>query len=117
MNAFVHRDWSMYGAEISVDIYADRLEVISPGPLPNGITVEGMRLGVGFARNPLLRDVLSWYRYVEDRGLGVPRKIIRGMREHNGTEPDLVAEESRFIVRLHRRSVSVAPGRPESSGA
>ncbi len=33
-------------------------------------------------------------------GMGVPRKIVRGMREHNGTDPDLVEEGERFTVRL-----------------
>jgi len=32
--------------------------------------------------------------------VGVPRKIVRGMLEHNGTEPDLVEDDERFIVRL-----------------
>lgn len=102
VNAFVHRDWSLYGGEIVVDVYADRLEVMSPGALPNGVTIEGMRLGLGFARNPLLRDLLKAWRYVDDQGLGVPRKIIRGMREHNGTEADLVEQGSWFVVRLYR---------------
>jgi ATP-dependent DNA helicase RecG len=44
--------------------------------------------------------VLRDYRYVEATGLGVPRKIVAGMRAHNGTEPDLIEEEERFIVRL-----------------
>jgi ATP-dependent DNA helicase RecG len=35
--------------------------------------------------------------------MGVRRKIIEGMREHNGTEPDLIEEEDRFIVRLWKR--------------
>jgi ATP-dependent DNA helicase RecG len=43
-----------------------------------------------------LRD----YRFIEASGLGVPRKIIRGMLEHNGKYPDLIEEENRFIVRL-----------------
>jgi ATP-dependent DNA helicase RecG len=41
--------------------------------------------------------------YIEATGLGVPRKIIEGMRVHNGTDPDLVEEESRFVVRLWKR--------------
>ena len=36
--------------------------------------------------------------------LGVPRKIVQLMREVNGTEPDLVAEDERFLVRLLRGS-------------
>ena len=40
------------------------------------------------------------YGYLEHMGMGVPRKIIRGMRKHNGTEPDLIEEDERFTVRL-----------------
>jgi len=47
-----------------------------------------------------VKEVLRDYRYVEATGLGVPRKIVRGMREHNGTEPDLIEEDDRFMVRL-----------------
>ena len=49
------------------------------------------------------KEVLRDYRYVEATGLGVPRKIVRGMREHNGTEPDLIEEDDRFTVRLWKR--------------
>jgi hypothetical protein len=35
--------------------------------------------------------------------MGVRRKIIEAMHEHNGTEPDLIEEEDRFIVRLRKR--------------
>ena len=38
------------------------------------------------------KEVLRGYRYVEAIGHGVPRKIIAGMRQHNGSEPDLVEE-------------------------
>lgn len=51
-------------------------------------------------RNELIKEVLRDYRYIEATGLGVPRKLIRGMREHNGTEPDLIEEETRFLARL-----------------
>ena len=33
-------------------------------------------------------------------GMGVPRKIVKVMREHNGTEPDLIEDGERFTVRL-----------------
>ena len=53
----------------------------------------------------------------EATGLGVPRKIVAGMRAHNGTDPDLVEDESRFIVRLwkHRRDAAVG-GQPAGPG-
>ena len=48
----------------------------------------------------MIRDLLRDYGYIEALGLGIPRKIIAGMRRHNGTEPELIEEESRFTVRL-----------------
>ena len=40
------------------------------------------------------------YSYLEHMGMGIPRKIVKGMKEHNGTEPDLVEMDERFLVRL-----------------
>ena len=100
VNAIVHRDYSLSGTDIEISIYADRLEVISPGRLPNGITPERMLAGCRSACNELLKDVMRDYGYLEHMGMGVPRKIVRGMKEHNGTEPDLIEEGERFRVRL-----------------
>lgn len=82
-------------------IYSDRLEIVSPGRLTNGITLERMRAGTRAARNQILKDVMRDYRYLEHMGMGIPRKIIKGMKVHNGTEPDLVVQDERFVVRLH----------------
>jgi len=62
-----------------------------------------MRTGYRASRNELIKEVLRDYRYVEATGLGVPRKIIKGMRDHNGTDPGLVEENDRFIVRLWKK--------------
>ena len=86
--------------DIELSIYADRVEVISPGRLPNTVTVDKMRAGYRASRNELIKEVLRDYRYIEATGLGVPRKIVEGMRAHNGTETDLIEEDDRFIVRL-----------------
>lgn len=104
VNALVHRDYLLSGTDIELSIYEDRLEVISPGRLPNGITPDRMRTGCRAARNQLLKDVMRDYGYLEHMGMGVPRKIVRGMHEHNGTEPDLIEEGERFIVRLWSRT-------------
>ena len=100
VNAVVHRDYLLSGTDIELAIYSDRLEVVSPGRLANGITPTRMRSGCRSARNELLKDVMRDYGYVEHMGMGVPRKIVRGMREHNGTEPELLEEDERFTVRL-----------------
>lgn len=100
VNAIVHRDYLLSGTDIELSIFSDRLEVISPGRLPNGVTPERMRAGCRSARNELVKDVMRDYGYLEHMGMGVPRKIIRGMREHNGTEPELIEDEEQFTVRL-----------------
>jgi ATP-dependent DNA helicase RecG len=100
VNALIHRDYLLTSTDIELAIYKDRLEIISPGRLPNGITPERMRTGCRAARNQLLKDVMRDYGYLEHMGMGVPRKIVRGMKQHNGTEPDLLAEQEQFLLRL-----------------
>ena len=100
VNALIHRDYLLSNTDIELAIYRDRMEVISPGKLPNGITPERMRAGTRATRNQLLKDVMRDYGYLEHMGMGVPRKIVRGMNEHNQTDPDLIEEGERFIVRL-----------------
>jgi ATP-dependent DNA helicase RecG len=100
VNALIHRDYLLTNSDIELAVYSDRLEVVSPGRLPNGITPDRMRAGTRAARNQILKDVMRDYRYLEHMGMGIPRKVVRGMREHNGTEPDLIELDERFVVRL-----------------
>ena len=100
VNALIHRDYMLSETDIELAVYEDRLEVISPGKLPNGITPERMRAGTRAARNSLLKDFMRDYGYLEHMGMGVPRKIIKGMKEHNGSDPQLIEENERFTVRL-----------------
>ena len=100
VNALIHRDYLLTSTDIEVAIYSNRLEIISPGRLPNSITPERMRAGTRAARNEILKDVMRDYRYLEYMGMGIPRKIVKGMKEHNETDPDLIEENERFTVRL-----------------
>ena len=100
VNALVHRDYLLSSTDIELSIYDDRLEIVSPGRLPNGITPARMLTGCRASRNQLIKDVMRDYRYLEHSGMGVPRKIVKCMREHNGTEPVLIEDGERFTVRL-----------------
>ena len=100
VNALVHRDYLLSGTTVELSIYEDRLEVVSPGRLPNGITPQRMITGCRSARNQLLKDVMRDYGYLEHMGMGVPRKIVKEMKKHNDTSPDLIEDEERFMVRL-----------------
>ncbi len=107
VNALIHRDYLLTSTDIELAVYSDRLEIVSPGRLPNGITPDRMRFGTRAARNQILKDVMRDYRYLEHMGMGIPRKIVKGMKEHNGTEPDLVELDERFVVRLFAEAVGI----------
>lgn len=100
VNSLIHRDYLLQHTDIELSIFDNRVEIVSPGNLPNGISIEGVRMGARSARNEILKDIMRDYGYLEHLGMGIPRKIIRGMRQHNGTDPVLRASDERFIVGL-----------------
>jgi ATP-dependent DNA helicase RecG len=100
VNALVHRDYSITGTDIMLTIFSDRLEVTSPGRLPNSATVDAVKTGFRYARNQTLVYFMRDYHYVDFRGMGIRYKIIPGMKEHNGTEPEFILTDWDFTVRL-----------------
>lgn len=74
-NALVHRCWDVR-ANTKISMFSDRIEVVSPGGLPDGITerqyLEG---GPSVARNPILANVFFRLGYIERFGTGIPRII------------------------------------------
>jgi len=106
VNALIHRDYLISETDIELAIYEDRLEVISPGKLPNGVTPKRMRVGIRAVRNNSLKDFMGDYGYLEHMGMGVRRKIIEGMKKHNGSDPELIEENERFTVRLFSKKNS-----------
>ncbi len=109
VNALVHRDYLLSSTDIELSVYANRLEITSPGRLPNGITPARMKTGCRASRNQLLKDVMRDYRYLEHMGMGVPRKIVKTMRRDNGTEPEFIEDGESLVVRLWKGGTA-APG-------
>ncbi|MEZ4711162.1 MAG: putative DNA binding domain-containing protein [Caldilineaceae bacterium] len=72
VNACVHRNYTIYGSNIRVFLFDDRLEVISPGRLPNTVTIEKLPVGASFARNPVLMRLMENLGYVDKLGRGLP---------------------------------------------
>lgn len=79
VNALAHRDYLVNGSEVHIDIYDDRMEIYSPGGMPDGsyiqerdpLTVPSTR------RNPVLADIFNRLGYMERKGSGFG-KIIGG---------------------------------------
>ena len=108
VNAFAHRDWTR-PSDAQLTVFADRLEVHSPGSLPNGVTVEKAKEGLRVPRNPNIVNILRDYDYMERRGMGIRRTVIPLTRAHNGTDPEFDATEDYFKVTL-RKEARPAPG-------
>jgi len=103
INALCHRDWTR-AVDVEVSRYSDRIEIISPGALPNSMTVEKMIAGQRSPRNPLIVEILRDYGYVESRGMGVRTKVIPLMKMNNNREPVFKATEDYLCTVLYRKS-------------
>jgi len=103
LNALVHRDWTR-PVEVEIVNYADRLEVTSPGALQNSMSIEKMLAGQRSARNPVIMEMMRDYGYVEQRGMGVRRKIVPLTRDVAGR--DALFEATDDFVRVTLPSAS-----------
>ena len=72
VNAVTHRDYSVYGDHIRVLMFEDRLEIHSPGKLPNIVTVENIK-HERFSRNPRIARTLTEFGWVREMNEGVKR--------------------------------------------
>lgn len=113
LNALVHRDWTR-AVDIEITRYADRLEVISPGALPNSMTIEKMKAGRRTPRNPIILEVMRDYGYVDARGMGVRTKVIPLTRQLTGADP--VFEAADDYLKTTIQAGSVPENVPEKQG-
>ena len=96
-NAIVHRDYES-PSKVQIRIFNNRIEIWSPGLLPNGITIEDLkREHRSVPRNPLLFKQLFLVGYVEDVGGGT-LDMIRQCKEWNIPEPEFKYIGGAFVV-------------------
>lgn len=88
VNHFIHRDYTVMGSEVHIDIYDDRLTVTSPGGMYNGMLIQDLDIAdvSSERRNPILANVMAQLDYMEKRGSGLTRicnetKTLEGYRE------------------------------------
>ena len=112
VNALIHRDYSVVGSEVHIDIYDDRLEIFSPGGMADLTFIQDLNpLNVSSVRrNPILADLFARMDLMERRGSGL-RKIIEAYEaEENFTNkmmPEFVSTETKFIIILKNLNYSV----------
>ena len=72
VNACVHRNYAIHGSRIRILQFDDRIEFISPGRLPNTVTIEKLKNGVSYAVNPVIVKFMENLRYIDKLGRGIP---------------------------------------------
>lgn len=88
VNHFIHRDYTVIGSEVHLDIYGDRLVVTSPGGMYNGLLIQNLDIEdvSSERRNPVLANVMALLDYMEKRGSGLTRicnetKALEGYKD------------------------------------
>ena len=99
INAVAHRDYSLAGAQTLLYIFDNRLEIRSPGSLPNSVTLDNIRTHYSKPRNELIARVLFNLGYVNTLGSGIPR-MIRLMQQQGSPLPDFEVTSGQFLLRL-----------------
>lgn len=98
-NAFTHRDYTK-NSPIRIFIFDNRIEIISPGCLPNSLTIENIKLGNAVIRNNLIVSYASKLMRYRGIGSGIARALKR--------QPDIVFQDDRegeqFRVTIPRPS-------------
>jgi ATP-dependent DNA helicase RecG len=98
VNAVAHRDYSLQGDTIHLNIFADRIEVHSPGGLPGPVTLDNL-LDSRFSRNAVLVQALSDLGFVERLGYGLDR-VVTVMRQNGLRLPRFEEVGGSFRVTL-----------------
>lgn len=97
VNAVTHREYALAGGYIKVSMYDDRLEIESPGRLPNIVTVANIR-ETRYSRNPRISRVLTDFGWVRELNEGVKR-IYSDMEKFFLEDPEY-SEPEQSSVRL-----------------
>ena len=100
INALAHRDYEV-GEPSRISVFADRIEVLSPGSLPTGVSIDELRQGRAPAkwRNQSLAWFLNRLQLAQAEGQGIPT-ILRSMREEGCPPPHFQVNEVRVVCTL-----------------
>jgi len=104
VNAVTHRDYAITGSKVMLEVFDKRVDVTSPGALPNSMTVEHVRAGaIPRSRNESMAHFMAARGFMEQRGRGW-LVMRREMLAFNGTEPELLQDRQNKFVRATFRT-------------
>ncbi|MCE2196749.1 cell filamentation protein Fic [Streptococcus thermophilus] len=104
VNAVTHRNYSIFGDYIRIMMFDDRLEIHSPGKLPNIVTVENIK-HERFSRNPRIARTLTEFGWVREMNEGVKR-IYSEMESYFLHEPKYTEPGNKVVLTLENNILS-----------
>ncbi|ERL63855.1 ATP-binding protein [Schleiferilactobacillus shenzhenensis] len=111
INAFVHRDYLLH-SNVKIELFNDRLEIVSPGGIPDGLTLAEIKDGLTAARNPRLIHILDKMQYIENYGTGI-RRMYRAYGQDSQGPRFEVRDNSFKVVLPNRNYMSTEEKAPE----
>lgn len=97
VNAVIHRDYTKKGRN-EIRIFNNRMEIESQGRLPNTLTIEKIKAGQRYPRNPILVQFAQYFGLMEHKGLGIRKIVLEEMKKMNKPEPKFIENEDQLIV-------------------
>jgi predicted HTH transcriptional regulator len=98
VNALCHRDWSNPGSRVRIQIFPKYTEWISPGGLPEGVTIDNL-LEAQYSRNPTIVAIMFQAHYIEGLGLGFDS--VYSVLQETGVEPPQIRNTAHaFTIRV-----------------
>ena len=119
INGLAHRDYLINGSEVHIDIYDDRMEIYSPGGMPDGSLIQerGPLTVPSTRRNPVLADVLNRLGYMERKGSGF-EKIISGyefqINYDESKKPEFRSDRYQFTVVMQNLNYDAVGNVPQN---
>ena len=104
LNALIHRDYT-FSSSTLISIFEDRVEFVSIGGLPMGISLDDIMLGLSVPRNVNLANVFYRLRLIEAYGTGIP-KIMRSYAEC-ARKPEIQTTSNAFKITLPNRNIFI----------
>jgi ATP-dependent DNA helicase RecG len=112
VNAVCHRDYFEKGARVMVEIFDDRVDIVSPGGVCKGVTLNNFGT-ISITRNSTLATLLHRSHYIEQMGTGI-RRMRNATREAQVAEPEFELTGF-FKVTFKRNPIDISIGRQSTA--
>lgn len=106
VNALCHRDWNNRGSRVRIQIFPTHIEWISPGGLPEGVTIENL-LEAQFSRNPAIVNIMFQAHYIEGLGLGFD-SVYSALLENDVEPPQIRNTTNAFTISVAARPIGAS---------